>query len=76
MELVGRQQKFVTTHHFRRFRPYPLLCEQVELDFWLCRFIVKIRRKDGTDYPSNTLQNITPGLQRYMRENGKPEATL
>ena len=54
----------------------PVLCVQEELDFWLCRFIVKIRRKDGTEYPPNTLLSITSGIQRHMRENGRPETVL
>lgn len=36
------------------------------LQFWMPRFINEIRRKDGTDYPPNTLTNI--GIQRYLRE--------
>ena len=54
----------------------PVLCEQEELDFWLCRFIVEIRREDGTEYPPNTLLSITSGIQRHMRENGRPETEL
>ena len=37
------------------------------LDFWLQRFIVEIRRKDGTPYPPNTLTQIVAGLQRHLR---------
>lgn len=38
------------------------------LQFWMPRFINEIRRKDGTDYPPNTLTNIAAGIQRYLRE--------
>ncbi|CAG2247963.1 unnamed protein product [Mytilus edulis] len=39
-----------------------------ELDFWLSRFIMETRRKDGTPYPPNTLMNISAGIQRHLRE--------
>ncbi|XP_062601332.1 zinc finger MYM-type protein 2-like [Saccostrea cucullata] len=32
------------------------------------RFINEIRRKDGTNYPPNTLTNIAAGIQRHLRE--------
>jgi hypothetical protein len=40
------------------------ICElsNESLNFWLQRFILEIRRKNGTDYPPNTLT-----LQRYLR---------
>ncbi|KAK6188604.1 hypothetical protein SNE40_004747 [Patella caerulea] len=40
-----------------------------ELQFWLQRFIVEIRRKDGTNYPPNTLVQIVSGLQRYIKND-------
>lgn len=39
------------------------------LNFWLQRFVVEIRRQDGTNYPPNTLTQILSGLQRYLRNN-------
>ncbi|XP_048750403.2 uncharacterized protein LOC125662277 [Ostrea edulis] len=39
------------------------------LNFWLQRFVVEIRRQDGTNYPPNTLTQIISGLQRYLRNN-------
>ena len=36
------------------------------LDYWLCRFIIEVRRKDGSPYPPNTLYNIACGIQRYL----------
>ena len=54
----------------------PALCGQEKLDFWLCRFIVEIRREDGTEYPPNTILNITSRIQRHMRENGRLETVL
>ncbi|XP_062599022.1 uncharacterized protein LOC134260486 [Saccostrea cucullata] len=39
------------------------------LNFWMQRFIIEIRRKDGTAYPPNTLTQIVAALQRYLRSN-------
>lgn len=38
-----------------------------DLNFWMQRFIVEIRRKDGSEYPPNTLTQIVAGLQRHLR---------
>ncbi len=37
----------------------------IPLNYWLTRFV---RRKDGTEYPPNTLHQIVCGVQRFMRE--------
>ena len=42
-----------------------------ELNYWLSKFIMEIRRQDGTDYPPNSLTNIISGIQRQLRENGR-----
>ena len=39
------------------------------LDYWLARFITEIKRRDGTDYPPNTLKSIASGVQRHMQED-------
>ncbi|XP_053403038.1 uncharacterized protein LOC123535173 [Mercenaria mercenaria] len=41
------------------------------LEYWLQRFIVETRRKDGGPYPPNTLIQIVTGLQRYLRTECK-----
>ncbi|CAC5417134.1 unnamed protein product [Mytilus coruscus] len=38
------------------------------MDFWLQRFIVEARRKDGVEYPPKSLYLITCGLLRYLRD--------
>lgn len=44
-----------------------------ELDYWLCKFVMEIRRKDGNPYPPHTLMQIVMGIQRYLRQQaGKP----
>ena len=39
----------------------------------MCRFALEIRRKDGKQYPPNTIHNICCGVMRYLRTQGKPE---
>lgn len=43
------------------------LLSDCDLNFWMQRFIVEIRRKDGSEYPPNTLTQIVAGLQRHLR---------
>ncbi|PFX15305.1 Zinc finger MYM-type protein 3 [Stylophora pistillata] len=46
-----------------------------EVNYWLSKFVVEVRKKKdpGTFYPPNTLYQLCCGLQRYMRDNGRPE---
>ena len=46
-----------------------------ELNYWLSKFVVEVRKKKnpGSFYPPNTLYQLCCGLQRYMRDNGRPE---
>ncbi|XP_061188736.1 zinc finger MYM-type protein 3-like [Saccostrea echinata] len=39
-----------------------------ELNFWLSRFVVETRRKDGKAYPPKTLYMLCTGLLRHLRE--------
>ena len=41
-----------------------------ELTHWLSRFVVEVRKVDGTEYPPNTLHHIVAGLQRHLRFKG------
>ena len=43
-----------------------------ELDYWLTRFVLEARKKDGCEYPPNSLHHICCGLMRYLRWNGQP----
>lgn len=51
--------------------PLPLdvaeIRDYVMLDYWLQRFVVEIRMKDGKPYPADTLIQICSGIQRYLR---------
>jgi len=48
-----------------------------ELDYWLSRFIIEVRRTDGKPYTPQTLQRIASGMQRYLRDEcGRAEIVL
>ena len=45
-----------------------------EMDFWLSRFILEVRKKNGDPYPSppsSMLYQLICGLQRQLREHGR-----
>ena len=48
--------------------PHLLLCRDHELDYWLTRFILEVRRKDQQPYPPQTLYSLVCGIMRYVRE--------
>ncbi len=48
--------------------PDIFLCTKSQLDYWLCKFVLGIRRKDGQPYPPQTLYQICCGLLRYVRD--------
>jgi hypothetical protein len=40
---------------------------------YLSNFILEVRKKNGDEFPPNSLHhNIVSGLQRHLRFNGKP----
>jgi hypothetical protein len=41
----------------------------VDLNKWLCLFVVEARRCDGEPYPSSTLYGLVTGIMRYLRED-------
>ena len=45
--------------------PHPFVCSAWDLNQWLCRFVL---RKDGENYPPNTLYQLCCGKMRYIRE--------
>lgn len=60
-----------------RFPTQPLQCPghlyilcyaPAQLDYWLSRFVLEARRKDGKMYPPNTLHQLVCGILRYARE--------
>ena len=48
--------------------PFLFTMQLSELNDWLCRFVVEVRRKDGKHYPPNTLHQLCCGLLRRLRE--------
>ena len=44
-------------------------CEQ--LQYWLSRFVLEVRKKSGLEYPPNTLHHIRCGLLRHLKEMWK-----
>ena len=42
----------------------------------MSRFIMEFGRDNGTPYPPNTLVALANGIQRYLRENNRPEINL
>ena len=38
-----------------------------ELNRWLCRYVLEVRRQDGKEYPPNMLYQICCGILRYVR---------
>ena len=68
---ISRNSKAETYFENPEQFPIPVelsLAEVNKLNYWMARFITEVRRKDGTDYPPNTLTQITAGLQRHLRE--------
>ena len=48
--------------------PHLLTIQACELNDWLCRFVLEVRRKDGKPYPPNTLHQLCCGILCYLRE--------
>lgn len=46
----------------------PEIETMVQLNFYLGRFIMRVRRKDGTEYSAKTLYYISCGSLRYLRD--------
>ncbi len=55
-------------------RTIPLLLQLTteELQFWLTRFVLEARKKDGSKYPPNSLHHLVCSLMRHIRQNGRP----
>ena len=44
-----------------------------QLQYWLSRFVLEVRKGDGSEYPPNTLHHICCGLLRHIRQSRRPE---
>ena len=47
--------------------------DKSELQRLLTHFILEIRKKDGSEFPPNSLHHLVCGLMRYIRHQGRPE---
>ena len=47
-----------------------------EMNFWLSRFVLEIRKKNSEPYPPNTLYQVVSGLQRFLREHGRADIKI
>ena len=47
-----------------------------ELDEFLFHFILEARRQDGSPYPATSLYQLVCELQRYLRDNDRPEVAF
>ena len=46
------------------------------LDHWLTRFILEVRKNDGSEFPPNNLHHITAGLMQHLQWSGKAQIDL
>ena len=44
-----------------------------QLHCLLVRFVLEVRKKDGTEYPLDILYHIGCGIMRFLNQNGQPE---
>ena len=59
-------------------KKYPLvqdfaLMEIESMIFWLPKFVLEVRRKDGAQYPPNTLYGICTALNRRLKHADRAE---
>ena len=46
------------------------------LQYWLSRFCLEAKKKDGSEFPPNSLHHIICGLMRYICHHGNPSLDL
>ena len=49
------------------FPPNVLIAKAPELNHWMSKFVLEVRRKDGKSYPPNTLYQLCCGVMHYIR---------
>ena len=68
---VGIFQEWCTE---RKIETQILSMSEDELNRYIARFVHEAVKKDGeTPYPPNSLYQIVVAIQRFLRENGRPE---
>ena len=46
------------------------------IQYWMSRFVLEVRKKDGSEYSPNTLHHICCGILRHLRESGRPDIDI
>ena len=44
--------------------------QPIQLQYWLMCYVLEVHKKDGTEYPPNTLNHLCCGIMRFLRWNG------
>ena len=47
-----------------------------ELEYWLTRFVLEVRKQDHTEYPPATIHHLCSGIQRHLRANHLPQLDI
>ena len=48
----------------------------IDLQYWLQRFVLEVRKKDGAEFPPITLHRDLQRLMRLLRQSGKHSLDL
>ena len=43
-----------------------------QMQYWLVRFVLEVRKKGGDVYPPNSLHHIVVGVMRHVQPSGQP----
>ena len=60
-------------------QPFSLVLYELtvsEIDFWLSRFVLEVRKKNGEPYPPDSLYQIVCGLQRFLKDHGRADIKI
>ena len=49
---------------------------KVDMEYWIIKFVVEAKRKDGTPYPPNSLYQICCGLGRALNGGGRADVDM
>ena len=47
-----------------------------DLQHWLNYFLLEVRKKDGSEYPTDSLHHLCSGIMRFMRTNNCPSIDI
>ena len=47
-----------------------------ELEYWLTRFVLEVRKQDHTEYPPATIHHLCSGIQRHLGANHLPQLDI